>query len=482
MGTTAVDASAIDTADTYGWDTVFAVHMGDVNAAIVAAGSSPAAFAVNDKLDGYALTGRFADWQLAPGGSGDLVRLAIPFRDAVLTGPGGPAPAVSGTAVVELRLDFLHQAGPQPAGAGLTLELRVSATAAGTPHVANINRIDYDGTPPDFMGNAALSLLLGLWLNANLGDFDHVFATVDLNRSAAQGAFQWLQPTDVAYAYSDLGDAEGALAVLCMTEGRPSSGLVQQVSPVVLPAGRRAAFLVSRQRLLSKLMLPAMPQLFQGSPASSYALSASGASIVNANGAIGFQVQHKHKTYKAQVLELSLAVVGEELQFAVTTRIDVSPGIHAFCRSQNFMGVRLVDTAGGGQTLSFYDARTVAPQNWTTKDPGFDIAEDVLGAIVAVAALVAMVATDGAAIGVVAMVVGALAGAAGGAILLSTSVIEQVKQGAAPEISALLLDCTAPIRWTGGDVLRLQSAALNDALQLTGTLCPARAAAPPSTA
>ena len=64
-------------ADTYGWDTVFAIRVDDVNAAITRLATSPKTFSASTADPGTHLpvtvTGDFSDWQITLGGSGKLL-------------------------------------------------------------------------------------------------------------------------------------------------------------------------------------------------------------------------------------------------------------------------------------------------------------------------------------------------------------------------------------------------------------------------
>jgi hypothetical protein len=459
--------ASADTAEAYGWDTVFALHIADANAAIAHAGSSPTGFHATDSADGYAADGTFGAWQIATGGSGDLIRLAIPLTTCTITEPGGKSEVVSGTALVDVRLNYLDEdTAPPPAGGSNKL-LKVQTTPAGADApAASVVQVEYTGTQPSFLGDAALQGMLGQWLNANLTDFDHVFATVNIDRTADTGAFQWMQPTHVSYAYSDLGAGDGALGVLCMTGGRPPTGLTQQVSGVVIPSGQRAGFLVSEQRLLDNLLLPAMPHVFPGSGQADYTLSSSGGSIVMASQNVSFTVTTADaSTYPAQIVDLQLTVEADELQLSVTTVTEVSPGIHAYCQTQSFLGIHLVDKPDGTQTLGFYDSRDAITNHWTQADEGIEITEEILGIIALLLAAVAVVVTGGAAIGAAALIVGLVVGV----MSLTTTLIEDAGKDDAPAIGSLVLNSTAAITWPDSKDFQLGLATLSDSLQLGGT-------------
>jgi Clostridium P-47 protein len=467
-----------DIASTLGWDTVFAVHIADLNEVIAARKTSPAGFSATDAEDAISVTGKFGTWQIVPGGSGGLLWMKVPFRDTVLTMSGKAQPPRSGTATIQLRLRFLDQdAGAAAPGAPRALKLTVQTQAASSdePAVTILDPpgIVYDGETPRFMERTALETLLDIWMNSHLDEFQHVFATVDINAVAAHDGFQWLQPTHVDYAYCDLGQNDGLLAVLCMTEGRSPRGLAQQVVAAAIPAGQRAGFLISKRRLLRKLVLPIMPQLFPGSRASDYDLSESDEAIVTTTPNVAFTVKTSDGvTHNAQLMNFQLSLTGEEITFGMVTKTDVSPGIRAHCRAENFLGVRLVN-AGGVQTLAFYDVRPQIVTKWSENDPGFGITEIILGVIAVIALAIAAVATAGTALAVAALVIGLLAGAAAGGILLTKTIIDQIGTDNAPSIGTLAMNSTAPITWTGDKAFRLTSAGLNDSMQLGGVMVPA---------
>lgn len=158
-----------DTAQTNGWDTVFAIHITDANAAIVRAASSPTSFQAVDQADGYTIAGTFGVWQIVTGDSGELIRFSIPLTQCTITEPAGKKEDITGTAVVLVRLAFIDEDASCPPAGGTNTILKVKitpATSAETP--SSVTSISFDGRNPTFLGEAALRGLLEKWLNANL--------------------------------------------------------------------------------------------------------------------------------------------------------------------------------------------------------------------------------------------------------------------------------------------------------------------------
>ncbi len=458
-----------DTAQTYGWDTVFAMHIDDVNAAIVAQKSSPASFAENDTEEGYSIAGKFGDWAIVPGGDGDLICLGLPVKDTLVTGPNDKW-NVSGTIRATVRLDLLHDV---EVANRRHLKVRTQPVAPDIP-VATVVGTSFTGVAPPFIAETALRMLMQDWLNANLADFDHVFSTVDLDRRAASGAFQWMQPTDVAYAYTDLGSAtDGALAILSMTGGRSSEGLIQQVSNACVPAGHKASLLISRARVIDQLLLPTIPFSYKNSTAGDFILSTTGQSITIGPNSVSFTVTSDGSDYSASIESLSVTIEGQILIYDVTTKTDLSPGIRAWCRTINRLNLGLGKAADGGQCITFTDAVPADITHWTDHDPGIDIAEKILAIAALVASVVATVLTDGAAIGTVALAIGFAAGV----LMVTTTAIENAGEDKAPAITAAVLDATSAIKWPLSSGFVLSQAGLSDSLQLTGAYADTSAAA-----
>lgn len=459
----ATPVEILDTAQTYGWDSVFAMHICDVNDAIKKAGSSPTTFSAVDDQDGFFVDGTFGAWQITTDGSGDIVCLAIPIVSAAITNPDKSVVTVSGTAVVEVRLNFLHQEEAEIA-AGTQHVLKVQTSAPGPElDVATVTRIDYTSGDPPFLEKAALEAMLGLWLNENIVDFDHVFATVNLDRKAATGAFQWMQPTDIAYAYADIGTpGDGILGILCMTEGRSSEKLIQQISSSAIPKGQRAAFLISKERVLEKLMLPAMPHVFAGATPADFVMSDSGDAIKNANANINFTVTNDGKEYQARIVDLSVTIVAAEMQFAVKTITALSSEVDAYCQSRNFLGIQLVNKLDHGQTLNYYNIRPAEENHWT--DNKLANTEWWLNIFAIVAGAILTIVSLGSAVGIAALIVILVAGG----MTLATTIIQDVGKNNAPAIDALVLDSTAAIEWSDPKDFLITSASLNDSLQLGG--------------
>jgi hypothetical protein len=278
-------------ADTYDWDTVFAIRFGDANKAIAGAKSSPPSFSAQytDGLSGdvYTIAGDFGPWQLS-GGSGGIVHMTLPINNGTLTPQGGTAKSYSGSAVIEVYLNFIPQPTSTAASSGTPNHLRIKLTTDDPVNqpVVSVQSFSFDPSSPFKAGAPAIQSALQTWLSTNLQSFNHTFAAVDLNVIADQGTFQWLKPTKISYAVNAPNSAspdDYIFGVLAMTEGRDNPNLSNQISPNIIPSGSNAGFLISQERFINKIFLPGAYLLFKGASASDFNTNNDGSTVTNIN-------------------------------------------------------------------------------------------------------------------------------------------------------------------------------------------------------
>jgi hypothetical protein len=399
---------ATGTADTNGWDTVYAITFKDVNRSIIATGSTPARF---DHTSHSTLmnvdivtTGTFGPWQLT-GGDGHLLDLTIPIVSGSLTIGGNATDIAGGVALVQVELDLL----PRDAAAGDTgvHDLKVK-TAAASPAggraqaaipVAAVNSVTVPGLQED--GNGFVRDALEAWLNDNLDQFDHVFASVDIGaRLAKAPGLQWLMPVGhptYAVASHDTVD-DSVFAVLSMTDAKRSSdGLVQQVSPFAIPDGARAGFLIAQARFLEHMILPALDVLFQRVPDGGLVVSKTG--ISNAKDLALQQwtlddLTTADPTVAAGDFTLTVRATSLVVEFADVTFDHLQTTCHVTFSSES--SVRLDDNACIDLhpiSMTHYGSVTVPPSvSWEAigVQIGIMVAACVIGAIAAPAGEVAV--------------------------------------------------------------------------------------------
>ncbi len=466
----AVPSAPATTADTLGWDTVFALRLQDVNSALQKPGASPSAFSV--VLDGgsnYAASGTFGVWQVAMGGDGQNIHMTIPVKETTVTLGTAKTRVISATLRVEVTLKYLPQ---PPRQNGQPHDLKVNTTPA-TPvePVASILSVSCDsGSPPlDTMWEALFKGAMNGWFNAHLDEFTHVFTTVTLNTRADKDDFQWLMPTWTDYAYLD-GDSphDSFFAVLCMTEGRPYAGLTSTLSPAVIPQGQRASFVISQARFLEKMVIHALPGAFVGASVSDFSLSSDGLSVINNTTLKVQDVKHGGITYHPTVGQLKVTVSGNEIQMYTLTDVEISPGITAHVENTSFQKLAIATRPDGAQVLTWQKTREPDTKHWVTKSLAIEITEAILIVVGLVAAIVATVLTGGAALFIALLIIGLVVGLAAATPDLIAEVSGNAVSNKVPSIDLLVSNAVAPIVWPGGSGYKLSDAALNGALQLSG--------------
>lgn len=463
---------------TYGWDTVSAIPVPHVNAAIVAAGSSPPGFE-HVPADGgsAAVRATFGPWQVTSGGDGRNLRMSVPMPVVTL----GTTTVEDVVATIEITLADLPHTEAVPPARG-TLRKLVPRTTTHDP-VDDPVVVVVDVGAPHPLGivqRAVISAGLSAWANTNLDQFTHVFAVVNID-DEIDGDAQWafVTPSYLDYAYLDGASADTSVfAVLCTTGGRPGDRLTPQVSPNAIPQGTGGGFLISAERYLTDLMVPALCHCYPGLDADAVSV-ASDASSVNLRPGVAVSlppVSHDGSSYRPELTRLDILVRGQTVQITSQTRTAVSPGITAITDATHWYHVTLVTRDDGSQTLEYVESQPASVEHSTEQEPGIEILKWMIIAATTIGLIVAGILTDGAAFVVAAVVIGALGGLAAAA----PEIIAVANTDASPSIDALVANTSAPIVWP--DVaFRLSSAGLNESLQLGGTLDKTRVRNLPST-
>jgi Clostridium P-47 protein len=244
------------TADTQGWDTVAAITYTEVNKAIAQSGSYPKKFSQEADDKSAAASGDFTGWKITTGGAGPRIQMELTIANGKFAPEGETARSFEGSAVIELESEFVPQPGKS------ALDLKLSKTAPVSVPSANLKGLSkfYAGAAKD---------LIATWLTDNIGEFNHIFATVNLDRELVKDGIPWLAPSFQGYAVAEpmTGPTldNSVLGVMCLIDdGKPGTGLAEQISPFAIPAGHKAGFLISHRKFLSHIMRPGLAMLFKG--------------------------------------------------------------------------------------------------------------------------------------------------------------------------------------------------------------------------
>lgn len=446
--------------DTLGWDTVFAIRVTDVNAELRKPGVSPSAFSATVPQVCTA-QGTFGPWQIAVGdngGDGTLLRLTIPVPAATLNFQNQDYDASGGTALVELALDFVPQAG-------VTLPSGTRQALVAKQNGATVREYLH----PNSLVSALMVDALGIWFNANLADFAYVFATCDLNVALAQAHLQWLAPTHTAYAYHNgSSDEDSYLGILSMTSGHSAAGISPQLAGGVIPDGQRAGFLMSQALFLQNIVLPSLPAAFPGSSIASFRLDPETLAIVNAGDIAMATVRHAGIDYHPVLEAFSLSIEAGHFLVRSQTRTEISPGITAYAKQSSHQSLVLAVKPDGSQTLQLVADGNPQTAHWWKASEGVQITEYLLAVIGIIVEIVLAALTAGASL-VVSMIIAALlVGVAAATPELIGAISSGQVNNDMPSVSSLVLGATSAIRWQGSQQFQLGSVLLADAFQMGG--------------
>ncbi|CBG72875.1 MULTISPECIES: TULIP family P47-like protein [Streptomyces] len=476
--------------ETMGWDTVSAVRLTDVNRAILNNATTPKEWSA--KIPGSTFSspveasGGFDAWRLTPGGTGGNVLMKIPFHATLVVNPGKGETVYDiqgGSANVEVYLEY-HTSSKD--GNVKELKLQSSPGDSGKEDrdgddakpLAMITHLDFDKPDiknPDEKAAVVRSLtaLLGQWLNArdsgdmsNLGRFDHVFATIDLNTAEAQGELSWLTPTTREYAYINGKDANSSyLGVLCMTENRDPGMAAQELAPGAIITGAEATFTISIDRVLNKMIMPAVQHSF---PDGAFVLTAG--EIVSKGEFSLDTVEAGGLKYHPKVTSFHFSVIGQTLQVEMDVHIPISPGIDGYATMKYRVQPTMSHNSKGEPNLA-YEVVEESSQHWHTVADwleGVEIAVDII--VLVLASVAGALLARG-----MSLLVKVVIAAATALVATLPAIFEQIPLFNAdkalddlPGILAMVNAVTAPITWADAKTFNPKAAMINGGLQVGG--------------
>ena len=368
----------------YGWDTAFAIDLAVANRALALSGESVLGGFTIDDPDGLGVkaVGSFGPWQIAEGGSGQFVTLAIPISDGWFEQRGQERVELAGiTFIASVALDLIGSDRPE------VEDLRFDVRAAGRvgdqpqPGVLTPIRIDDPDHRLNPIAEALFIAALTEDITRNANHISYVFATVNLVPPAADS---WLAPRRSAFAYADRADGSGgALVILSVTTDRDIDGLPLSVDPSLLASGYEAAYGFSQALLLEHVVMPSLPEAFgHGATASAFTFDQSAGEIVNTRPLTLGTVTKGLIDYHPKVRTVRLGIRGSDLRARYDGWCDLKAGI-----SMTFWiePVNPITYDGGTTSLLFL----------SDDDPAYDYDADIpwywwLGGLV-VRAIVAIV-------------------------------------------------------------------------------------------
>lgn len=470
----ATSTTTAQAVDTYGWDTVFALPASKVNQAIVTNHASPTSFTYSDPDPSsddnipFTVNAGFGDWQLTTGGDGKNIRLSLPLLNVTLeyTQTGKKHIFPTGTATIEVQLHYLAHTDSS-GGTAYKLVVKATADSPDDPVVCLVSS-NYEGNP-SILVKALIDFSLLTWCNANLAQFTHVFAAIELNESIDNDQWGFVAPNYTSYAYLDKSNLDDSLfAVLCMTGDRTGESLAQQSDPDTIPTGSVAGFLVSQQRTLTDLIRPAICLAYPGLTDGNFTLSTDKTTLSLREGATVnlSAVSQNGKDYYPVLKQMSVKAIGSmvlQLDSYTETVIDPFYGITATCTATHWYNFGL-GTSGNGQTLVFQQEQPPSIVHNIQQSTDGANKEEIISIVAGIALLILGVLTEGAAF----VAGGLILGLALGANQLTPTIIENNNQNDSPSLDLLLVNSVHPIQWTGSKAFTLNFASLNGSLQMGG--------------
>lgn len=373
-----------DTVDTNGWHTVAAITYADVNKAIAEAGKGPQSFDQAASDHSAMVSGTFGKWSLTTGGSGPVMMMALPITGGNVMVGDTQYPITPCTATIRLQATYVPQSNSSV----------VNLVNDSTQPVAVESCLPAQS---NFLADASLKELLGIWLNANLNAFSAVFASVDLDGQFTKQGVSWLNPSFKGYAVAEPTQAptlqNSVFAVLCLIDETPEPpGLVWQVSPYAIPSGANAAFLIAPEKFLSHMMLAAVPAMFNNisdqPPANNFAIDNSGTRIRNINPLTLKQVKLENNNVVTPTVAASnftIQLDAGELEIAILDmQFEYSPGITVHL---NYSGRSVISLDAAHDILQMA-ATTQTGSGSVEVSKGLEIAQIVLGVASIVLAVV----------------------------------------------------------------------------------------------
>ncbi|MBO0930061.1 TULIP family P47-like protein [Fibrella aquatilis] len=453
---------------TFGWDTVFAVRIDNVNAAIASHHTSPTTFSYTDPADANVYcSGGFGTWSVVRGGDGGGVNVQIPLEQ--VTGQMNDNAAyvaytcAAASVIVTVRLTYFDTSQPTQQN----LKVNPVSTSPDVP-VVELYSSDFSTNPvvPAYAVYALQAAVMN-WCTANLAAFEHVFSVIDINGEADTGDWAFLKPTSVSYAYVDgPTDDDAFLGVLTMTTGTPSGGLQQVLDTRIVQGTEEGAFCLSRGLLMNKLILPNLQLLWPNLQTGQVTISDDTLQL-NPNESVALpQTQYQGNTYTPQLNEFTLTIEGAQLTIDAYTETVVQDGVTAWCRNVEQYTIVKGTNSSGQTTLAYQAVGTPQTSNGHYIAEWVQITDTILAVVLGIALAALAILSGGAAVPIIA-IVGALIV---GAVALSPTINGMIQNNDAPAIDLLQENIYAPIVWTDSQAFAVSTVDLNGSLRLGGAL------------
>lgn len=413
MSSTTSNLTTTDTSvSTFGWDTAYIASFPVVNKAIIAQKSFPTTFNYTDAT-GITIEGSWQSWQLSTGGAGQNVQMTCIVESGSATGDDQNGDLADSSIVIQVNLTTVAATDPvndatAKSGTGSSQSLVVDTQAKGADPAVSVISSNYPNVSSILLKDLLDSVFKD-YFNANIEQFNHVFAVMNLNEVADQEGFQWLKPTAFQYAVASPEDGSlenSAFGLIAMVENNPVEPTMQQAVDVRallnLPSSANSAFVISETMVAQNMLLRGAVSTIQGSSESDFGFSSDGLSVTNVNDLVWGNFQTDNGTISPKISKNNFVLRADDTYVYLeisNANYETSPGVtvhmnltqkftYQTVQAKNGNYVFIPDTTGFGNP-------TVTSSVSLSK--GLQITEIITGAVAAVAGVLCAASAIGSA-------------------------------------------------------------------------------------
>jgi hypothetical protein len=398
---------------TFGWDTAYIASFPVVNKAIMSQKSFPTAFNYLD-VTGITINGNWLSWQLSPGGAGQDVQMTCVVQSGTATGDNQTGDLTNASVVIQVNLKAVAASTPvnDPSakpGTGISQSLVVDTSPKGADPAVSIISSSYPKVTSVLLKDLLDSIFKD-YFNANIGQFNHVFAVMNLNGVADKDGFQWLKPTAFQYAVASPEDRSlehSAFGLIAMVENHPLQPTMQQAVDVRalsnLPPGANSAFVISETMVAQNMLLNGAIATIQGSTAADFGFSSDDLSITNVNDLVWVHFKTQHGVISPAISQNNFVMRADDtyvyLEIANAT-YEPSLGVTVHMNLTQKFTYNTVQ-AKNGNYVFIPDIKGFGNPTITSNvslSEGLQITEIVLGAVAAIAGILCAASALGSAL------------------------------------------------------------------------------------
>lgn len=306
--------------DTAGWDLIFAISIDAVNRALLA--NQKALLTNFDLTQNVKASGTYGSWKIVPGGSGQLVNLALTISAGQVQRGTGSLPLAGAQVTLKVELALL----PTSSGQHLTFDFTNSPVT-----LVNITGVPALGE----IGAAALGAAIAADLAQRADQITFVLASVS---PVGSGGPTWLNPAKLAFSYAVPAGKSPVLGIFAVTTNVDISRLDRDVDPVVIGSGE-VGLAMAPSLFLMHVFGPALAAAF-GTDTDK--IVSTGPNSLGNNGQIGLpSVSKAGEDYYPKIDSLSATLADDHVAISLAGNCDMHMNINMSFNAQSSVAVSL---------------------------------------------------------------------------------------------------------------------------------------------